>query len=235
MKAVMTVVAALSVAALPLAGGAVAQTSGSQPAPKQPGYQAPAAEKPAQGIRPVEKPDELGLWRGSKIIGENVKDARGKSIGKIEDLMVDSNGRVVFAVMSFGGFLGIGDRYFALPWNALRFEHEGNDVKAVVLDVNKETLEKAPSFARDRSPSASDREQARRYWGDTAITAQVKSKLAADRASTLARVDVDTRQGVVELSGSVSDERTKQRATQLAREVDGVKNVVNRLKVQAGG
>src|SRR5581483_1591373 len=62
MKAVMTVVAALSVAALPLAGGAVAQTSGSQPAPKQPGYQAPAAEKPAQGIRPVEKPDELGLW-----------------------------------------------------------------------------------------------------------------------------------------------------------------------------
>ena len=155
MKAVMTVVAALSVAALPLAGGAVAQTSGSQPAPKQPGYQAPAAEKPAQGIRPVEKPDELGLWRGSKIIGENVKDARGKSIGKIEDLMVDSNGRVVFAVMSFGGFLGIGDRYHPLPWGVLRYDP---DKGGYVVNLDRETLERAPTIgSRDSSFDWNDR------------------------------------------------------------------------------
>lgn len=53
---------------------------------------------------------------------EPVRDAQGKNIGKIEDLMLDSNGRVSFAVMSFEGFLGIGDRLFAVPWNAMGFE-----------------------------------------------------------------------------------------------------------------
>src|SRR5262249_40813139 len=202
----------------------------------------------SQGIRPVQDPKNIGLWRGSKLIGENVRDAEGKNIGKIEDLMLDSNGRVEFAVMSFGGFLGIGDKLLAVPWNAMAFEHKGNDVTAVVLDVTKETLEKAPNLARDNRPDTADRRwasQSRQNWGprtartdtgrgntsaDSTITAKVKSKLALEKLSTLTKVDVDTRQGTVHLNGTVDSERTKERAAELARQVDGVKGVVNNLK-----
>src|SRR5262245_8997153 len=131
MRTVSSLVTVASFAALALAGDALAQTK--PPAePKQPGYgtQAPAAG--GQNIRPSQKPEDIGLWRGSKLIGENVRDANGKNVGKIEDLMIDSKGQVSFAVMSFGGFLGMGEKFFAVPWTAMRFEREGNDVKAVV-------------------------------------------------------------------------------------------------------
>jgi hypothetical protein len=149
MRSISRITAMLAVAALPFATAASAQ-SGAPPAPKQPGYNPQSAASSAQGVRPVQDPKNIGLWRASKLIGENVRDAEGKNIGKIEDLMLDAKGNVSFAVMSFGGFLGIGDKLFAVPWNHMRFEHKGNDVTAVVLDVTKETLEKAPSFARDK-------------------------------------------------------------------------------------
>jgi sporulation protein YlmC with PRC-barrel domain len=233
MKTIVTGLALLSLVTLPFAGDALAAGQ-----PKQPGYQSGAGAQPgAQAIRPVQDPDTMGYWRGSAIIGQNVRDAEGKNIGKIEDLMVDSNGRVSFAILSFGGFLGIGDKLYAVPWTAMRFDRDGRDVKAVILDVTKERLERAPSFARDRWPDGDRQwgEESRRYWGDAAITSKVKLKLAAEKASTLAKIDVDTRQGVVQLSGTVENERMKQRAAELAREVNGVRRVVNTLKVQAGG
>ncbi|HWO41679.1 MAG TPA: BON domain-containing protein [Candidatus Eisenbacteria bacterium] len=67
---------------------------------------------------------------------------------------------------------------------------------------------------------------------DAAITASVKSTLAADRAATLTRVDVDTNNGVVSLNGVVETAEQKTRAEQLARRVDGVKRVINNLQVQ---
>jgi hypothetical protein len=240
-------------AVLPLAGNAVAQTGGSPPAaPKQPGYSSQPGAPSSGAIRPVQKPQNISLWRASKLVGENVRDAENKNIGKIEDLMLDSNGRVSFAVMSFGGFLGVGDKLFAVPWTAMRFEHKGNDVTAVHLDVSKDTLEKAPSFARDKWPDSADpqwSEQSKHYWGDRSaarprtssdqpsdatITSKVKTKLAAEKASTLVKVDVDTKQGTVHLNGTVDSARTKERAGELARQVDGVKSVVNNLKVQGG-
>jgi len=60
----------------------------------------------------------------------------------------------------------------------------------------------------------------------------VKTKLAGEKVSTLLKVNVDTNQGVVQLNGSVDSERMKQRASELARQVDGVRRVVNTLKVQ---
>ncbi len=70
---------------------------------------------------------------------------------------------------------------------------------------------------------------------DSAITAAVKAKLAAEQAATLTGVNVDTHQGTVSLSGTVESEATKQRAAALAREVEGVREVVNNLQVQATG
>jgi hyperosmotically inducible protein len=67
---------------------------------------------------------------------------------------------------------------------------------------------------------------------DAQITAAVKSKLVADKASNLTRVDVDTNNGVVYLNGSVESTEQKTRAEQLANEANGVKRVVNNLQVQ---
>jgi hyperosmotically inducible protein len=70
---------------------------------------------------------------------------------------------------------------------------------------------------------------------DAAITASVKSTLVADKAANLTRVDVDTNRGVVSLNGIVDSPEQKSRAEQLARRVDGVKNVVNNLQIQKRG
>jgi hyperosmotically inducible periplasmic protein len=67
---------------------------------------------------------------------------------------------------------------------------------------------------------------------DTKITAAVKTKLAGERVATLTKIDVDTNKGTVYLTGNVEDAAMKARATELAREVSGVRDVVNNLKVQ---
>jgi len=67
---------------------------------------------------------------------------------------------------------------------------------------------------------------------DAEITAEVKTKLAAEKPATLTKVDVDTNKGTVYLTGNVESEVIKARATELARRVAGVQNVVNNLKIQ---
>jgi sporulation protein YlmC with PRC-barrel domain len=215
------------------------------PQSKQPAESKPAAARPqttaaqsgTKGIQRIESKEQFGQWKGSQLIGAKVEDPDGKNIGKIEDVMVDASGRVQFAILSFGGFLGVGDKWYAIPWNALQIERdrEGMDVKRIVLDVTKETLERAPSFTKDRWPDTRDSQwthDTQKFWSDTSITMAVKSKLAKEKASTLTKVNVDTHQGVVELKGTVDSSATKQRATELARQVDGVRRVVNNLKVE---
>ena len=68
---------------------------------------------------------------------------------------------------------------------------------------------------------------------DAGITAAVKAKLAGEKISTVTRIDVDTNQGVVALNGTVQTEAMRARAGQIARDVKGVRDVVNNLKVQA--
>jgi hypothetical protein len=75
------------------------------------------------------------------INGDKVINMAGEHMGKIEDLMIDlENGRVAYAVLSFGGFLGLGNKLFAVPWEALPVRpHE----HVFTLNVSKEILEKA--------------------------------------------------------------------------------------------
>ena len=68
---------------------------------------------------------------------------------------------------------------------------------------------------------------------DAGITAAVKSKLATEKISTVTRIDVDTNQGIVALNGTVQSEAMRVRADQIARQVKGVRDVVNNLRVQA--
>jgi osmotically-inducible protein OsmY len=67
---------------------------------------------------------------------------------------------------------------------------------------------------------------------DATITAQVKSKLAAEKVATLTKVDVDTNRGTVYLTGNVENAGIKERAAEIARQVAGVRDVVNNLKIQ---
>ncbi len=102
-----------------------------------------------------DNPDFLsaGTLKGDKVINRV-----GEDLGKIEELMIDlQSGRLAYAVLSFGGFLGMGDKLFAIPWQALTLrprEHTLVHEHAFVLDIPKETLERAEGFEKDRWPLA---------------------------------------------------------------------------------
>ncbi len=88
------------------------------------------------------------------LIGDSVVNASGEDLGKIEAIMLDvASGRIAYAVLSFGGFLGMGDKLFAIPWSALTLD---TDQKCFTLSVAKERLEKAPGFDKDHWPSMAD-------------------------------------------------------------------------------
>jgi hypothetical protein len=92
------------------------------------------------------------------MIGDPVRNATGDDLGEIKELMIDTDtGHIAYAVLSFGGFLGIGDKLFAVPWDALGLSTEE---KKFILNVPKEKLEKAPGFDKNNWPDMSNRE-----WG----------------------------------------------------------------------
>jgi hypothetical protein len=87
------------------------------------------------------------------IIGTKVVNPQNEDLGKIEDLIVDSSGRISYAVLSFGGFLGLGDKDFAIPFNAFGFDAANN---RAVLNIDKSLLKNAPGFDKDNWPNLSD-------------------------------------------------------------------------------
>jgi sporulation protein YlmC with PRC-barrel domain len=81
--------------------------------------------------------------RAKKVIGTNVKDPSGNKIGEVEDVMLDKeSNNIMFAVVGFGGFLGMAEKYHPIPWSALEFSE---DEDAYVVNYTKEQLQRAPS------------------------------------------------------------------------------------------
>jgi sporulation protein YlmC with PRC-barrel domain len=90
----------------------------------------------------------------STLAGDSVQNSAGEDLGKVDELMIDiPSGRVAYAVLSIGGFLGMGNKLFAVPWSALRVDE---DKKIFVLDVDKKKLENAPGFDKDNWPDMAD-------------------------------------------------------------------------------
>ena len=86
----------------------------------------------------------------STIIGDKVINPAGEQLGNIKELMIEAeDGSIVYAVLSFGGFLGLGDKLFAIPWEALTFDTEEH---AFILDIDKDILKNAPGFDKDHWP-----------------------------------------------------------------------------------
>jgi hypothetical protein len=78
------------------------------------------------------------------LIGDKVVNHQKEDLGKLEHLMIDlANGRIAYAVLSFGGFLGMGDKLFAIPWSALKID---TVEKQFILNVDKEVLKSAPGL-----------------------------------------------------------------------------------------
>ena len=84
------------------------------------------------------------------IIGNKVVNREGEQLGIIRDLVIDlDDAQIAYAVLSFGGFMGLGDKLFAIPLEALAFNTRDN---TVILDVDKEVLKNAPGFDKDQWP-----------------------------------------------------------------------------------
>jgi len=108
------------------------------------------------------------------LAGDRVRNSAGDDLGKIEDIMLDvPSGRVAYAVLSFGGFLGMGNKLFALPWEALTLDEREHQF---ILDVDKQVLENAPGFDKDNWPDMADPQWGSQIYSHYGYTPDWESK-----------------------------------------------------------
>jgi sporulation protein YlmC with PRC-barrel domain len=116
---------------------------------------------------PPGKGPTLEVKRASELIGKEVRNPQWENLGKIEDLVADvPDGRIAYAVLSFGGILGIHDKLFAIPFESLTLRSKDQkEQKIFVLDVDKEQLKTAPGFDKNAWPDMADQK-----WGSEVHT-----------------------------------------------------------------
>jgi hypothetical protein len=106
------------------------------------------------------------LIPGRKVSGTSVYNTDGENIGAIYDVMIDKNsGHIIYALMSFGGFLGVGKKLHPLPWSVLQC---GPALGGYVVHLSKSQLDEAPSYPVEFLPDFSDRDEEsklHRYYG----------------------------------------------------------------------
>jgi sporulation protein YlmC with PRC-barrel domain len=113
-------------------------------------------------VKKMETVDENAtVISASKVTGTNVYNTQGDQLGEIYDVMVDKrSGKIAYAVMSFGGFLGMGERYHPLPWANLKYDTRQG---GYVVGLTREQLEGAPTFGTADVPA----------WGDRAYETRI--------------------------------------------------------------
>jgi sporulation protein YlmC with PRC-barrel domain len=98
----------------------------------------------------IETDETESLIASNKVEGTAVYNSQGEKLGSIYNFMVDKeDGQVEYAILQFGGFLGMGSDYFPVPWAALEYSEEQG---GYVIDVDKDLLEKAPRYAANEMP-----------------------------------------------------------------------------------
>ena len=112
------------------------------------------------------------LIASDRVEGTVVRRPSGEKIGSIERLMIDKvSGKVAYAVLSFGGFLGLGEKHLPIPWEKMKYDPA---IEAYAIDIADDELAKAPSYAAAKEFDWGDRSQeqqlhdyykARPYWG----------------------------------------------------------------------
>jgi hypothetical protein len=113
-----------------------------------------APARAQQPPMPTAAPPTGPLVDSTSLLGSAVRNAEGRDVGKIDRLMIDpASGRVTYAVVVVGSTLGMGGKHVALPWANMKLT-QGNDQSLVVV-VEQQVLDRAPSDRRDQSPAAS--------------------------------------------------------------------------------
>jgi sporulation protein YlmC with PRC-barrel domain len=101
----------------------------------------------------------------SRVVGTKVRDAAGNSVGEVKDIVLDkTSNNIMFAVVSFGGVLGVGEKYHALPWRELDYDPTAD---SYVVSWSKEQLKAAPADSIDeltRADGTAYRERAFDYY-----------------------------------------------------------------------
>lgn len=114
-------------------------------------YKASKSGQPGPDSRRGPGPEIMGA---ETLIGNAVYNQDDENLGDIKEIMLDMrSGNVGYAVLSFGGFLGVGEKLFAVPWNALKLDTEH---KRFVLNVPKDRLKDAPGFDKGHWPDMAD-------------------------------------------------------------------------------
>jgi sporulation protein YlmC with PRC-barrel domain len=127
-------------------------------------------EKDNSGMYAVSDSNGPGprLMGADTLMGNDVYNRQDEDLGDIKEIMLDvPAGRISYAVLSYGGVLGMGEKLFAVPWNALTLD---TDNKRFTLDVSKDSLKDAPGFDKDHWPNMSDQtwaEGIHTYYGTT--------------------------------------------------------------------
>lgn len=129
----------------PLLVGIAASFLGAQQPPLAPAPAGPAADAHIRGAL---------RCKASQLIGCSITNTRNENLGEIEEIVFDSGNRhVAYAVVAFGGFLGMGEKYCAMPWRLVEISQRGtDDPPRATLGLDQATLQKAPGFDKDRWP-----------------------------------------------------------------------------------
>lgn len=100
------------------------------------------------------------------LTGDTVRNSAGDDLGTLEEIVIDlDRGRVAYVVLASGGFLGLGGKFFALPWDIIKVD---TDEKVVIVDVEEDVIKNAPGFDKDNWPDLADLtwvEDVYRYYG----------------------------------------------------------------------
>ena len=114
------------------------------------------------------------LIEASKVQGTAVYNPHGERLGSVDDVMIEKrSGQAAYAIMSFGGFLGLGSEHYPIPWSKLKYD---TTLGGYVADIDPSLLEGAPAYAAGAQPRWGDKgyeENLHRYygaapyWGDT--------------------------------------------------------------------
>ena len=104
----------------------------------------------------MDSPDETtSLISAGKVQGTDVYNTEGAMLGRIYDVMLDKrSGRIAYAIMEFGGILGIGTKYHPLPWQTLKYDTRQ---QGYVVGLTEEALKGAPAYSAEAAPAWGDR------------------------------------------------------------------------------
>lgn len=134
----------------------------------------------------VDRDETNSLISAQKVRGTTVYDAAGDRIGTVDDIMLTKvEGSVAYAVMSFGGFLGIGEKYHPLPWDVLDYD---TDLGGYRVSTTGESFRDAPSYSRDAFEQDDWEGTTRRYYDEAASSGRIGRRTGSSEVGNMGPV-----------------------------------------------